>query len=510
MDTVLLLTSAVGHDLPAFPELDVEALRFEEIGPPGQHKGMAAIASVSVMNDYPVKFDIPPLRFDVLVPNCLPDQEYLFLANAKTDAAHVRPKQFVNLNVTGLIQGLPQKLTNACPLSNASPLDAILADYLQGKDTTVIVRGGTQQEAETPGWLANLIGGTTVPLPLPGHPFDNLIRNFSLTDVHFSLPDPFAEPDTPESQPKISAIVKVLAALPKDMNFNVNVDRVRAEADVFYKGKKLGELDLHKWQKATTSKIEDNDQAGILVEAKVKEAPLNITNEDAFTDLLQSLVFGGKGVDLGIKANVDVNTNTALGAFVIRKIPAEGKVHVKPLSGGGFPDMRLQIGSLEILETTQSSLRVQAKTNITNPSEYSARIPYFNINILNNDTILGNVVAENLDIVPGRNTDIVAVAVWNPSVVSGAEGSKVGRDLLSQYISGYNTTLTLKTHQNTIPSQPALGRALSNLEIIIDTPKLSLPHIPSDGGHKDDPDQNNGGPHFIRDATVLPAFLAVL
>lgn len=510
MDVVLLLTSAAGHDLPAFPELDVKALRFDEIGPPGHPEGMAAIASVSIMNDYPVKFDIPPLRFDVLVPNCLPDQEYLFLADAKTDAAHVRPKQLVNLNITGLIQGLPQKLTTACPFSNASPLDAILADYLQGKDTTIIVRGGTRQEAETPGWLVDLIRGTTVPLPLPGHPFDNLIRNFSLADVHFSLPDPFAEPDTPDSQPKISAIVKVVVALPEDMNFNVDVDRVRADADVFYKGRKLGELDLHKWQKATTSKIEESNQAGLLVQAKVEEAPLNITNEDAFTDLLQSLVFGGKGVDLGIKANVDVNTNTALGAFVVRKIPAEGKIHVKPLSGGGFSDMSLQIGSLEILETTQSSLMLQAKANITNPSEYSARIPYININILKNDTILGNVFAKNLDIVPGRNTNIVAVAVWNPSVVSGAEGSKVGRDVLSQYISGYNTTLTLKTHKDTIPSQPALGRALSNLEIVINTPKLSLPHIPGDGGHEDDPDQNDGGPHFIRDATVLPAFLAVL
>lgn len=471
---------------------------------------MAAMASVSVMNDYPISFDIAPLHFDILVPNCLPQQEYLFLGEAKTDTAKVRPKRFVNLNVTGLIRDLPEQLTAACPMSNASPLDAILADYLKGNDTTLYVRGASQQEPETPGWLTGLIKGTTVPLPLPGHPFDNLIRNFSLADVHFSLPDPWAEPETPESHPKLSATVKAVAALPKDMNFNINVDRVRADADILYKGTKLGELDLHKWQKARTSKVDDGNESSILIQSRVEEAPLKIIDDDAFADLIQSLVFGRKGAVLGVRAKVDVNTRTALGQFVIRKVPAEGKVYVKPISKGGFSDLSPQIGSLEIVETTESSFTIHAKANITNPTEYSARIPYININILNNNTILGHVIGRDLRIIPGKNTDAFITAVWNPSVVSGLHGSKVGRNLLSQYISGYNTTLMLKTHPDTIPSQPALGRALSKLEIVINTPKLSPPQLPGDGGKDGNPDQSERGPHFIRDATVLPAFLEVL
>ena len=45
--------------------------------------------------------------------------------------------------------------------------------------------------------------------------------------------------------------------------------------------------------------------------------------------MIQALVFGGKGIVLGIKADVDVETETALGKFVVRAIPAEGKVFVK-------------------------------------------------------------------------------------------------------------------------------------------------------------------------------------
>lgn len=67
---------------------------------------------------------------------------------------------------------------------------------------------------------------------------------------------------------------------------------------------------------------------------------------------------------------------------------------------------------------------------------------------------------------------------------------------------GFNTTLTLKTHKDTIPSQPALGEVLSRLKLDLPTPKLR---------HGDD-DENGDKPRFIKDATVclenlLPAFL---
>ena len=473
---------------------------------------MVAKASVSIMNDYPVRFDVPPLHFTILVPNCLPDDDYLPLGDARTETAHIVPKEYVTVNVTGVIQQLPQSLTQACPGSNSSPLDSLLGDYLEGKATTIFVRGSGEQDPSTPGWITNLIKDTTVPLPMPGHPFDNLIRNFSLADVHFGLPDPFADPSTPDSQPKISAIVKALVGLPKEINFNLDVDRVKADADVFYHGKKLGKLDLHKWQKARTSNVNGTGNGPeLLIESEVKNAPLQITDDDLFTEVIQSLVFGGKGVVLGVKAAVDVHTVTALGEFVVREIPATGKVFVKPIGGGGLSGFKPQIGDLEILETSKSSLKLQAKVNLTNPTEYSANIPYVNVHILHNDTLIGHATAENIHVVPGNNTNLLVEALWSPFELGGQDGSEVGRNLLSQYISGFNTTLTLKTHESTIPSQPTLGRALSSLEVVIDAPKLSGPQTPGDDDNDDDDDDGDrSAPRFIRDATVLPALLAIL
>jgi hypothetical protein len=154
--------------------------------------------------------------------------------------------------------------------------------------------------------------------------------------------------------------------------------------------------------------------------------------------------------------------------------------------------------------------------NFTNPTEYSANVPYVNINILNNKTILGYAVAKDISVKPGRNQNVLIKALWDPSTLGGRNGTIIGRELLSQYISGiclpgmwstsliilgWNTTLTLKTHEGTIPSQPMLGKALSSFDIDIPTPKLKTPRGPGHGGDDDEgPDDDN--PHFIEDATV--------
>jgi hypothetical protein len=97
----------------------------------------------------------------------------------------------------------------------------------------------------------------------------------------------------------------------------------------------------------------------------------------------------------------------------------------------------------------------------------------------------------------GNNTNVLVEATWDPSKFGGDQGAEIGRELLSQYVSGFNTTLTFKTHEGTIPVQPNLGRALSNFAITIPIPKLSTPKKPEEG----DGDEDHGKSHFILDAT---------
>ncbi len=436
-----------GKDVPAVPDPDIRRLRFAEYGPPGHPDGVKAMAEVSVMNHYPVKFDVPPLAFEVLLPDCA--QDYLLLGTAKTKVIHILPKQNISASVVGLVNELPTSLTEVCPGSKSSPLDSFVGDYLAGRDTTVYIRGA-EQDANTPDWIGKILRDTMVPFSLPGHPFDNLIKNFSLADVHFSLPDPMTG-----SNPKLSAVVQVLVGLPAEMNINLDVNKVKADGHLFYKGERLGRLDLSKWQAANSTKV-DGD---LLIQSIVKDAPLEIENDSLFSEVVQALVFG-HGASLGMKASVDVDTTTALGEFVVRQIPAKGEIFIKPIRGGGdgFDMPQPEVKGLEIVDSTETSLTLQARVNATNPTEYSATIPFCNVSIFVNETRVGYAWVTDQTIVPGPN-NLTARASW--------ETGKIGAEWLSQYISGYNTTLTIKSHPDSIPNFPD-----PKMELSVPTPHM--------------------------------------
>ena len=313
------------------PQYNITKLNVHEVELSDAVRGMAADVSIIAYNEHPVTFTVPPLGFEILIPGCTPEGSLLLLANATTEEIQVAPKQDIVINVSGVVRQLPDTLTAECPGTHISPLDIFIGDYMHGINSTIFVRGADGPVGDAPSWISDLMKSVTVPVPVPSHPFDSSIRNFSMSDVHLSLPDPFAKPDSPEAQPQMSAIVDVLVNLPKEMNFPIEVTRIRANADVFYHDRKLGVLDMHKWQKSNSTRVEahDDEPAGLAVRSIVKKVPLNITDEEVFSDVVQAMLFGGEKIVLGAKAKVDVETESVIGKFVIRKIPAEGKVPLK-------------------------------------------------------------------------------------------------------------------------------------------------------------------------------------
>jgi len=323
-------------DIPAMPKFNITKLLVKEGELPDLTKGMIADATITIENDFPMDLNIPPLNFDLLVSNCLPTQPKIDIATATVQNVHVFPKTDITVNATGFIRKLPGDLTDACPSSGKSPLDTLLGGYISGNDITVFVKGAEEQAPETPNWMSNIISQVTVPVAVPGHTFGDVIRNFTLADIEFSLPDQNADPDSPASNPLISATIQAFITLPQEINFAVDVKRVRADADVLYKGQKLGELDLDKWRPATSKPagVDEENRPLLEVESEMNKVPLNITDEDLFTDVIQALLFGRKDIKLTVKARVDVEINTSLGILTVRDIPAKGEVPVK--RGFGF------------------------------------------------------------------------------------------------------------------------------------------------------------------------------
>lgn len=133
-------------------------------------------------------------------------------------------------------------------------------------------------------------------------------------------------------------------------------------------------------------------------------------------------------------------------------------------------------------------MTLEALVNITNPTPYTASIPYINIHIVRDGFVLGSATAENLRVDKGNNTNLLVKANWDPTV-EGEAGRKIASDMISEYLSGRNVTIDVKTHRGTIPTAPLIGEGLSKLNISIAAPKLDLP---GEGDKKG---------HFIRDAT---------
>lgn len=138
-----------------------------------------------------------------------------------------------------------------------------------------------------------------------------------------------------------------------------------------------------------------------------------------------------------------------------------------------------QVGAIRVLETTTEGVKLEALVNITNPTPYTAHIPSIGVHILCNGSVIGAATAKDLDISAGQNTNLLVGAEWNPSM-GGDEGRQIGRDLLSQYLSGLNTSIDVRTYRESIPGQPLIGEALSKINLTVPTPHLSRPGTDED------------------------------
>lgn len=310
------------------PKIDVIKLNVYD----ANDEAMAVDVVLAALIDSPIALAVPPLGFEIMVPNCSPGDPYIMIADATTSEIQVRPGGATGVNVQGLMRNLPDELTATCPHEEGSPLDFLVSSYMRGDKTTVYIRGADAPSTETPGWIVDFLRSVTVPLEFTGGAFDDLIKNFTMSDTKFSLPDPFAEPGSPESQPTVSGLVKVLINLPEQINFHVDVPKVRALANVFYEGEQLGVLNMEKWQDANSTLVEDQDgSSALLVVSPIKDIPLEVTDSNLLAQLVQEMLWGSGSVVLHVTATVDTKVSTGLGRFAVRGIPADGDVPVNSM-----------------------------------------------------------------------------------------------------------------------------------------------------------------------------------
>ncbi|CUS11592.1 unnamed protein product [Tuber aestivum] len=453
-----------------------------------EQKALSVNFSAVVQNPYPVEFDVPPLFFAIFLSGCKAD-DLVNIATAETSPLSVESKTDIGVDVFGIIRNIPEELVTACPGSDISPIDIFLGTYLHGKDTTVYIQGSQPPTSNAPSWLQEFLQSITLPVPFPGHSFDSLVKSFSLSHVKFQLPSPDAPAGTPEASLRLSADVLATVRLPRSMNFPLDVSRLKATADVFYEGQKFGTLHFPKWIPASSTA--SGGSTYLYVRAEVRDSLLDIEDYDIFDKIVQKLLSGdGKPIFLSIDGSTDVGIETDLGNFVVRDIPASGNIKIDGLRATHIPLPK--ISELLITDTTTQSFTLGIDLSLENPTPWEAVVPHMNVHITHDGFVLGNATLVNGHLTTGTNFLYIGTT-WDPRAHGGHEAEDAGKRLAGEYISGYNTTITICPHANSIPSMPLLSKLLSNFNVTIPTPRLPMPG-------KSGP--SDSAPNFIESATI--------
>lgn len=143
-------------------------------------------------------------------------------------------------------------------------------------------------------------------------------------------------------------------------------------------------------------------------------------------------------------------------------------------------------------------LDILAEVSFTNPTPYTASIPYLNVHVVSHGHVIGQATIKELHMNLGNVTNATVIASWDPVGFGGEASHKEARKLLSEYLSAKNTTLTIRTHRDSVPGSPLIGEALSKLNLTFQTPHLQLPDDDGDDDEDDGNEKTKTG--FIRDA----------
>lgn len=109
-------------------------------------------------------------------------------------------------------------------------------------------------------------------------------------------------------------------------------------------------------------------------------------------------------------------------------------------SGNPLDHLNPHVVSLSLKNTTESSLSVSAHVNFTNPTSYSATVPFADFLMLYNGTAVAHITARNIAVHSGNNTNIPIEFHWRPFELNGTDGVEAGRTLVSSYVSGKHLT----------------------------------------------------------------------
>jgi hypothetical protein len=343
---------------------------------PGE--GTVMTATAEIINPYPVKLDVPALQWKVSVPGCAPNDR-IRLTDATTSPLSLRKGHNITVNISSSISSLPQNLLDPCSNTSPSPLEILFQALLDSTQNTTVFISGSHQSSSLPKWLPGILSSLVIPFPIPRLDTNtsDLLSSIHLSQMKLTLPAPWAPPDSPHAQPKISGLVEAIIRPPKEaVNVGFNVTAVKADVFLFDQGDKFGRIVIPEWSPATTTRLKK-----VHVKVRIAEVPVEVLDPIVFQRVMGKVLQGGGVVDIGVEGTVDGQISVLIGEFAIRGIPVEGVVPVEGITPYDSLKMAL-VGDIDVIGTTTTSITLGATVKVKNPTKYEAVIPYLNVQLL--------------------------------------------------------------------------------------------------------------------------------
>lgn len=311
--------------------------------------GLVGSARMTFDFQSPIDAAVPSVAMQVSIEGC--DGVLLPLITARNLPIQLDSSvPTVEVIGSGQCQVIPAAAFEKCGAHAGaqSPIDTVVQGYLAGNKTRVFVGGAAAVGKSS--WIQDILKDISIPIDIPGGQVDQLARDIELSDVKLNLPSFFGG----GGKPKISGKIQGIIDIPRQVEVSLEVDGVHVLADLLYKRRRFATIETPGWAPAI-SKFPSKEE--LLVQVILQDAPVTITNQDVFSDVVSALLGGSILVD--VVGNGDVKVNTSLGALEAHSLPIEAKDVT--IGGFGFlSQVKPKIKDLGVIATSEQALELVA------------------------------------------------------------------------------------------------------------------------------------------------------
>ena len=439
--------------------------------------GLSVEAQISCVSPVSATLDLPKVALQVLVDSCgdgKPQLTSLIDVDLEATAVHCRKGQRCSVTAIGRAGQLSAQAQRACS-SGRSALDVLSQAVLSDASPRVYIRGAATQ-ADLPRWAAELLHELTLPVQLPARGVRPPgVHNLTVSDVAFTVQGGSDSDDL-----GVAAAI-IAAAVPlgwRNVFKPIHVS-VGGTFEALHHAKTLGQATIP----AAMVKLTPGE-AGVDVNTAIEDAQLTVVDYEALATSLRDVMTGNTTLRLAGHANIVADT--PLGHVRLNHLPVPRLAVQIPRSG--LPDqIPAKVKEIVVLSSTEDLLVMAVRATIGSPYPVSVDLSErIEAKVEMDGTHVGQLSVSELHLRKVMSPVEVHIS-FNRS--SGAQ-KLAGARMLSQYLSGNETLVTLAAFNQSMPSRPRLAAALAKvpIQLMLPLPQLDLPT----GDEDDEPDEGAG------------------